>query len=112
MIRRPAFLLIFAVLFLCLSHESRAFTPEVAAGMAAAKAAPSVVSAVKCVPSAIAQTFRLPLGIIEAALCPLPGATLAGGLSNIAKGLGGPLKLVGAALRVPFSLLGTVAGAG
>ncbi|MBT3289910.1 MAG: hypothetical protein HN849_06325 [Victivallales bacterium] len=114
MVRRPAILLVAVSVFLCSAQSGHAFTPEVAAGAAAAKVAPKVLkTAAKTlaeIPGAIGQTLYLPLGLVETALCPLPGPTLAGGLKKAAKGIQGPFKLLGSLVKLPFSLAGAAVG--
>jgi hypothetical protein len=115
MIRRPAFLLVVCAMMFCFAHRASAVgVGEVAGGLAVAKAssraASSAGNALSGVPSAIAQTLNLPLGLLETALFPLPGPTLAGGLTRTVKGLMGPVNLVGSILKLPFSVIKGVAG--
>ncbi len=100
-------------LFFC-ACPARAVTPEVVAGVAAARSAPKVLSSLASglasVPGDVAQTLLLPLGVAETVLSPLPGLSMAHGARNIGNGLKGPFSLLGTALKLPLSALSTAAG--
>lgn len=112
---RHALVYLFSAVFLFFSPAvCQAISPEVAAGMAAVQASPQALGLVRelaTVPQAAGQTLALPVGVAEMALCPLPGLTLAHGAKNVAHGLQGPVKLVGTCLKLPLSLVNTVASA-
>jgi hypothetical protein len=109
MIRRPVFLLVVLAMMFCFSNQASAILPgEAAAGLAATNVA---TKAVPQVLRALGQTLNVPLGLVETALSPLPGPTIAGGITRTAKGLMGPVNLLSSCLKAPVSLLKSVAGA-
>ena len=97
-----------AILLLALGQmAARAAAPIApAAAVAAAQGAPAVFSLardVAALPVALGRTLRLPLGLIETVLAPLPGLSVASGLRNIGSGIVGPFDFAFAALKLPLS---------
>lgn len=114
MTQRSVLAAVFAGALLLCSYRAQAFTPEVAAGMAALKAAPRLTPLVKEVatlPAAVGQTLLIPLGLVETALSPLPGFTMAHGARCFANGLKGPFRLVGTCLKLPLTAVEAAVGA-
>ena len=100
--------------FLLCPYTGQAVTPEVTAGLTALKAAPQVLPLVKeiaTVPAAVGQTLLIPLGLVETALSPLPGLSVAHGARCFANGLKGPFRLVGTCLKLPLTAVEAAAGA-
>lgn len=77
-----------------------------ATGAKAAKPVVDVVSSVAEVPLAVADLVRLPLGVVQIGLSPLPGIGIIGGLENVGQGILAPFKLVQAVLTLPHDLVG------
>jgi len=114
MIQRSVLVTVFVGAFLLCSFTGQAITPEVTAGMAALKAAPKLTPLVKeiaTVPAAVGQTLLIPLGLVETALSPLPGLTVAHGVKSFGNGLKGPFRLVGTCLKLPLTAVEVAAGA-
>ncbi|MEA2013594.1 MAG: hypothetical protein U9O87_11065 [Verrucomicrobiota bacterium] len=83
-------------------------TPETV--LAISKAAPATVNLVKDVvalPLRVGKIFRLPLGLVETVLAPLPGLTFANGITNTGNGIAGIFEFVGAVLKLPVSAVGS-----
>ncbi len=66
----------------------------------------NVAGAVLEVPVVAAGVLRLPMGVVEVALCPLPGLSLSRGLRNFGKGLLAPFELTATVLKLPFRVVG------
>lgn len=113
MTQRFAFGAVFAIVFVACASTGWAVTPEVTAGLTAAKAAPQVFSLARdlaSIPADVGQTLLLPLGVVETVLSPLPGLSLAHGARNIGTGLKGPFDLLGRVLKLPLSAVNAAAG--
>lgn len=86
-----------------------AVVPYMAAATAAAPALPVATRLAKdvvAIPVKALQIVRLPLGVAETVLSPLPGLRAANGVSNIGRGLAAPFKLIGSVLDLPVSAVG------
>ena len=66
---------------------------------------------IAAVPWHVGQCLRLPLGLVELVLSPLPGVTFAEGLENTGRGLVAPFRLCVAVLEMPVEVLGGVGDA-
>jgi hypothetical protein len=86
-------------------------TMAAAAGAKAAKPVVDTVSSVAAIPLAAADLVRLPMGVAQVGLAPLPGITFSDGFTNIGKGIIAPFKLVMGVLSFPHDLLNTLSGA-
>ncbi len=73
------------------------------------KPAWNTAKAVAEVPAVAAEVVYLPMGLLEIALCPLPGPSLGGGLRNTGRGLIAPFKLAVTILRLPTRLINGIA---
>lgn len=80
----------------------------VSAAMPAVTPGLKLVKDVAAVPLTALDAVRLPLGLVEVVMSPLPGLTLRSGFHNMGVGLAAPVKLVGATLNVPASVVNTV----
>ncbi len=114
-IRSVRALVLFVILG-CLGAADRlhaaTVTPEVAiAAVQAAPAALNLLGSVCKLPLTAAQVLYLPVGALELALAPLPGPTIAGGLTNIGKGLVGILKLVVNIIELPVAAINSISSA-
>lgn len=90
--------------------------PETAlqAAALAKEGAPGLVRAGKGiveVPKQAAGCFRLPLGLMQLILSPLPDVDFMDGLKNTGKGLVAPFKLCVAVLEMPSELVGGIGDA-
>ncbi len=63
------------------------------------------------VPWQAAQCLRLPLGLVEMVLSPLPGVEFSDGLANTGRGLVAPFKLCIATLEMPYEVFGGIGDA-
>ncbi len=82
-----------------------------AAGAKAAKPVVDTISSVAAIPLAAADLVRLPMGVAQIGLAPLPGITYSDGFTNIGKGIIAPFKLAMGVLSFPHDLLNTFSGA-
>jgi hypothetical protein len=78
------------------------------AALPAVRPALRLVKDVAAVPLAAVEILRLPLGIAEVLMCPLPDIEAREGFRDIGKGLAAPFRLIGATLNVPASAVRTV----
>ncbi len=93
------------------SVEAQGVTPVQA--QVAAESTPVVLNAVQKVFEVVlssVEVVKLPLGIAEAALSPLPGLSFANGMKSIYNGIKVPFEIVGAVLQLPISTIQNVAG--
>ncbi len=110
--RRVVLLLgIVFALFMLNCNYARASAETVAAMKSVRQAHKTVepalgtASAVAEVPFAAAEVLKLPLGVIQTALFPLPGISLSSGLRNLGAGLTAPFKFAGTVLKLPFEVI-------
>ncbi len=109
----PRLLILSSLIFLFTMtgfSPARAVEPATAvrsAQMAEQAVGPAIgtLKAVADVPFAAAEVLKLPLGAVQTALFPLPGASLSSGLSNIGSGLTAPFKLAGSVLTLPSKVI-------
>jgi len=91
--------------------ESEAYTVSPKAAYAAIKSTPHAIDAaasVATVPTAAANLFYLPLGVVKLVMSPLPGITAGSAMNDIGRGVQAPFQIIGAVLRVPFAILSSV----
>lgn len=106
--RFPPTVFVLSLLFFA-SPSQGADPATVEAAVGAADAAPGMLKALRSVariPLDTAKVMRLPLGVVEVALCPLPGLTARQGLTDIGKGIVAPIELTITVLEVPYHVLG------
>lgn len=86
------------------TRQARAQSPEVVAAVEAAPAAVGVGRDVLKLSAAAADLLRLPLGLAEIALSPLPGISVIDGAVNIVRGTLAPLECGICLLQLPVRL--------
>ena len=103
----------------CFLFSSREGVAAPAAAVAvAATAAPAVSTAgrllhdVAEIPLAAADIVKLPMGVVECALAPLPGVEFKSGLSHVGTGILGPFRLAVAVLTLPVDVANATTGVG
>ncbi len=64
------------------------------------------------IPLSVAEVVRLPMGLVECVLSPLPGISFRSGLQDMGAGIVAPFKLVMAVLRLPYDLTCTLSRVG
>ncbi len=102
--------LIFVCTVFCLvlatTEKSRALSPvETQAAAASAPVALNTAEKVVSIVALTGQVIKLPLGLLEVALSPLPVLTVKEGCKLIGSGLMAPLKALAATVRLPFDVL-------
>ncbi len=117
---RPWPLLACLVLLLALT-PARARANPVAGAAAAAEAsgaatmipvAAGFVKDLTAIPLAVADVLKLPMGVAECVLAPLPGVEFMSGLRHIGTGIIAPFRLCIAVLSLPADAVNAVSGAG
>jgi len=68
----------------------------------------TIASDILLVPSTLFEIIRLPMGVAEVVLAPLPGLTVDSGMRNIGRGLQAPFRTVGAIIQLPLRILGRI----
>ena len=106
-LRKLFFILVFWGFTLCLSASDPVST--VLAVEAAKKGSSGIVRAGKGiaeVPYQVGECIRLPMGIVEMVLSPLPGITFKDGLEDTGQGILAPFRLCRAILKMPVEVVG------
>jgi len=99
----------FAFLWVTLSLLASDPVSTVLVAEAAKDGASGIVRAGKGVaevPLQVGECLRLPLGILEMVLSPLPGITFKSGLEDTGQGILAPFRLCRAILKMPVEVVG------
>ena len=105
--RKLFFVLVYWGFTLCLSASDPVATVLVAE--VAKEGSSGIVRAGKGiaeVPLQVGECLRLPMGIVEMVLSPLPGITFKSGLEDTGQGILAPFRLCRAILKMPVEVVG------